>query len=137
MLVVCLIKEKYIGLVAVGVSLVISLLLLVMVLSYRKKNYSYLYIYDNKIIVKCYGKNEMIIDITPCEYFIRILKPSFFNLKYGLTLEFQDKKYNVLLKYKSLTLYPSEKNKESKKWEEDIFSIGCKVVDRDNLIINK
>ncbi len=133
----CLVKEKYLELISSGVTLLIAILLLLMFFNYSKKNYAYLYIYETRIVVKCYGKKEQVFNVKPDEYFIRVLKPFPINLKYGITLEIQDKKYNVLVKYKSLTLYPSEKNKPQLEWEKELFSIGCKVTDRENLIINK
>lgn len=137
LLTICLIKKKYLVIIVSAILFVISIILLIMFFIYAKKNYSYLYIYEDRIVIRPYGKKEVTINITPSEYSIILWPPFFFNLRYGITLEFQDKKYNTLAKYKSLTLYPSEKNKPQKEWEKEIFEIGCKVVDRNKLIINK
>ena len=120
------------------VMIMVLLLLMIFILfryDYSDSRCGYLFIYKDRIIVKPYGKKEMIFNIMPREYSI-ILKRNYNRTKFSTILIFQENLGKIMFIYKSISLYPSVYQSVSYQWEKDIFRIGCNVVDTTEVIKN-
>ena len=95
----------------------------------------YLYIFDDKICYKrTYQRKE--IQIYPSQYLIE-LKHAAPKSGYTIKFIFKSGAGKKLFVYKAVSLVPSPFQTEKNQWEEDLFAIGCVILDPQEVIINK
>ena len=95
----------------------------------------YLYIFEDKICYKnAYQSKE--IQVSPPQYMIE-LKQATPKSGYTIELIFKNSVGKKLFVYKSVSLVPSRFQAEKHQWEYDLFSIGCVILDPQEVIVNK
>lgn len=127
-----LIIKEYILSIILFIFVVCVLIILIMLIL---QNRQYLYIYKDKIVYQKStkrDKKEILINVT--DYTIKLVHvPS---RGHNFKFRFIDSSGNKLFEYTPLSLRVSPYQTEKEKWEIDIFNIGCKIDNSDEVIYN-
>ncbi len=104
----------------------------------------YIRIYSDRIVYrKQFQKTEGVLHLRPQDYTIRLYGTMYslrgYSYPYRNSIEFVflDADGNTLLSYISPTLYASRKSSPRYKWEDDLLSLGCEIIDYEKIIQNK
>lgn len=95
----------------------------------------YLYVYEDKIRYKTAFKEKQIF-IAPSEYGIE-LRHTVPRSGYTVKFIFIKPSGEKILTYKAVSLVPSLFQAEKHPWEKELFAVGCEIIDRQEIIINK
>ena len=128
----CLILKEYF--VAI-IPLVFVLWLCFYLIKATLQEKQHLYIFEDKICYKnAYQSKE--IQVSPSQYLIE-LRHAIPKSGYTIRLIFKNSVGKKLFVYKSVSLVPSRFQAEKHQWEYDLFSIGCVILDPQEVIVNK
>lgn len=97
----------------------------------------YLYIFEDKICYKnTYQRKAREVCISPSQYTIE-LKHATPKSGYTVKFIFKNGDGQKLFGYKAVSLVPSSFQAEKHQWEDDLFAIGCVILDPQEVIKNK
>lgn len=132
--VLCLfLKEYFVAIIPFVFALWLSFYLIKALLQEKQ----YLRIFDDKICYKkTYQSKEKEIQICPSQYMIEL---KYATPKSGYTIKFifKNGEGKKLFAYKAVSLMPTHFQTQSDQWEDDLFAIGCVILDPQEVIKNK
>lgn len=131
--VLCLILKEYLVAIIPFVFALWSSFYLIKALLQEKQ---YLRIFDDKICYKKAYQRKKEIQICPSQY---LLELKYAAPKSGYTIKFIFKSVagKKLFVYKAVSLVPAPFQAEKHQWEYDLYTIGCVILDSQEVIKNK
>ena len=126
-------KEYFVAIIPFVFALWLSFYLIKALLQEKQ----YLRIFDDKICYKkTYQSKEKEIQICPSQYMIEL---KYATPKSGYTIKFifKNGEGENLFAYKAVSLMPTPFQTETDQWEDDLFAIGCVILDPREVIKNK
>lgn len=102
----------------------------------------YIRVYADRIVYrKQFQKSERIIYLQPQDYKIKLYHSAVvvgsYPDKYVIELVFLDAKGEQLFSYKAPTFHRSPWQSPRRKWEDDLLSLGCEIIDYGKIIVNE